>query len=159
MVNNTPICNRQSGYTLIEIVMVIVILGVLTVVAAVKWPTGMGEDAAVLEFKRAVRYAQHMALTRQYISSGSAWGITVSGNKYTVKRADGSATAGADYVNRSLPGDTSVGPNSVWFNGIGEPIDGGGTPLAAQVTFGIGVSSQINVCPETGYVMKGASCP
>ncbi|MEA2082978.1 MAG: type II secretion system protein [Thermodesulfobacteriota bacterium] len=162
MVNNTPISNQQSGYTLIEIVMVIVILGVLTVVAAVRWPTGMGEDAAVLEFKRAVRYAQHTALTRQYISSGKAWGITVSGNRYTVQRADGTPPAVVDYVNRSLPGDTSVGPNgtSVWFNGTGEPIDSGsGFPLGAQVTFNIGVSGRINVCPETGYVMKGGSCP
>ena len=166
MVNKTPkvecLFVRQSGYTLIEIVMVMVMLGILTVVAVAKWPTGMGEDAAVLEFKRAVRYAQHTALTRQYVSSVSAWGITVSGNRYTVQRADASSTAGDDYVNRSLPGDTSVGPNgtSVWFNGIGEPIDSAsGIPLAAKVTFDIGGSGHITVCPETGYVMKGSSCP
>ena len=165
MVNNTVkieyLCNQQSGYTLIEIVMVMVMIGVLTAVAVVKWPTGMGEDAAVLEFKRAARYAQHMALTRQYVSSVSAWGITVSGNRYTVQRADGSTTAN-DYLNRSLPGDTSIGPNgtSVWFNGLGEPIDNiTGFLLAAKVTFDIGGSGHITVCPQTGYVKKGNSCP
>ena len=164
MVNNTLkveyLCNRQSGYTLIEIVMVMVMIGVLTVTAVVKWPTGMGEDAAVLEFKRAARYAQHMALTRQYGSSVSAWGITVSGNRYTVQRADGSTTAD-NYLNRSLPVDTSIGPNgtSVRFNGLGEPIDNTGNPLAAKVTFDIGGSGHITVCPQTGYVKKGNSCP
>ena len=79
MINNTLkveyLCNRQSGYTLIEIVMVMVMIGVLTAVAVVKWPAGMGEDASVLEFKRAARYAQHMALTRQFhrFQPGESW--------------------------------------------------------------------------------------
>ena len=75
--------------------MVIVILGILASAVAVKWPSSdMKLDAAVLDFTRAVRYAQHMALTRNYdpANPGSAWGVNISSNQYTVRRADSSET-------------------------------------------------------------------
>ena len=78
---------------MIELIIVIVLIGTLSVVAAVKWPSGMEERAAVMEFKRGVRHAQHYAMTRQYTVPGEAWGILVSGNAYTVKRQDDSAFA------------------------------------------------------------------
>lgn len=141
----------HGGYTLMELVLVIVILGILAVAVAVRWPSGMKEKAAVLEFTRALRYAQHKAITREFISAGKAWGLVVAGNQYTIRRVDNSDQAEAEYVNRTLPGNIGVAAGSVWFNGLGEPIDtGSGLPLGAPTTFTVGTST-VTVFQETGY--------
>jgi prepilin-type N-terminal cleavage/methylation domain-containing protein len=157
--------NRQlspKGFSLIELIMVIVIISILTVTAVSKWPSGLGEDAAAMEFRRAVRYAQHMAITQQWTSADAAWGIVVSGNKYTVQRADGSEQeTSLEYSGRNLLGNSSmtITDGSVYFNGLGEPIyttDGvwgpAGTPCTSPITFTIGTSTTVRVYQETGYV-------
>ncbi|MBU0675378.1 MAG: type II secretion system GspH family protein [Proteobacteria bacterium] len=141
-----------SGFTLIELVIVIVLLGSLAVTVAVKWPSGMEEQAATSDVIRAIRFAQHQGMTRQYTASGSAWGFAADGvlHRYTVKRADDSEFADPDYVNHSLPGKTSLSAGTIWFNGLGEPIDTSGTPLG-MTTFTVG-GTTITIHPETGYV-------
>ncbi len=148
----------QKGFSLVELIMVIVIISILAVTAVSKWPSGLGEDAAAMEFRRAVRYAQHMAITQQWTTAGAAWGINVTGDQYTVQRADGSAQeTSLEYSNRYLLNDTSmtITDGSVYFNGLGEPIDTTtGNPLNAPVDFIIGTAPTITVrvYQETGYV-------
>lgn len=162
----------DAGFTLMELVVVITLLGVLAVTAVVKWPSAMPKRAAVLEFIEAIHYAQHMALTREWSSASSAWGIQVASNKYYVGRADASCTTsctnaqcGDDlHCNRALLGDTAntVAPTSgsgaIFFNGLGEPISSTGT-LLGNTTYLIAGGISLTVCAQTGYVMEGGSCP
>ena len=145
----------DAGFTLIELILVIVILGVLSVSVAINWPTGMDDDAARGELIRALRYAQHKAMTKGYTDFNTAWGFTISGDRYTIQRKDGSDLAEAEYINRFLLDDsaiTLIGPN-IYFNGLGEPIDVVvGDPLLLAQTYTINGGISVTVFPETGYV-------
>lgn len=160
--------NDQQGFTLMELIMVIVLITVLAVTAAVKFPSGLDRDGAKLELKQAVRYAQHMALTREWRGSGDSWSITVSGNKYYVGRVsagclsncNSSECAEEGYCDRYLLGDSemTLSDGQVLFNGLGEPIDISGN-LAGNTTFMVAGEHAVTVCSETGYVLDGGACP
>jgi len=143
----------EKGFTLIELVMVIVLLSIMAVSASVKWPSGMKEKAAAFEFKRAVRFAQHLAMTRTY-DAALPWGIEASGNTYSIRQKGGAMAedpAGGVFP-RTLPGQASfAAAQSVWYNGYGEPIDNSGAPISAATIFTITGGNQVMVYPQTGY--------
>ncbi|MBV5341332.1 MAG: hypothetical protein J0665_17560 [Deltaproteobacteria bacterium] len=150
-----------AGFTLVELVLIILLLGILSVTVVQKWPTGMDTEAAALEFKRTVRYAQHMAMTREFIA-GNPWGLVVTASQYTIQHQDGSGKV-PDFSDRFLLGDATItitgGPaQGLWFNGLGEPVDETGAPLGV-VTYIIAGVESMTICPQTGYLMRGATCP
>lgn len=145
----------EKGFTLIELVLVIVILGALAVTAYVRWPSGLKAEGAARDFIRLVRYAQHQAMTRQYdpANPAAAWGISVGGNRFTIHRQDDSLLADADYVNEPLAGNVPVSGGPIYFNGLGEPIDPAtGNPLNTETTFLINNQITVTVFRQTGYV-------
>jgi len=151
---------NSRGFTLLELVMIIVLVSVLSVSAFMLWPKGMDEAAAVREFIRAVRFAQHLAMTRQYLDSSlqpDPWGITINSNQYTIKRRSGAVAvdpaSSKEYSDKSLPGNTSISctVKSIWFDRFGTPVDSSGTALSSPVVCSIG-STQVTIYPETGYV-------
>jgi len=153
--------NGVAGFTLIELVLIILLLSILSVTVVEKWPVGMNTEAAALEFKRAVRYAQHMSMTREFIA-GNPWGLVVASSQYSIQHRDGSGKV-PDFSDRFLLGDAAMtiasGPAAgLWFNGLGEPVDETGAPLGA-VTYVVAGVESMTICPQTGYLVRGASCP
>jgi len=132
--------------------MVIVIISILAVSAWMAMPgTDLKLAAAVADFRQAARHAHHLAMTREYKGATAAWGISVSGNRYTIRRADGSENAEPEYVNQPLSGGIAISSGAVWFNGLGEPIAASGAPLATDTTFTIGQSRIVIIHAQTGY--------
>lgn len=162
----------SKGFTLIELIMVMLLLTILSVTAYVKWPAGMDDQAAKLEFKQAIHYAQHMAVTRKWMGASDAWGIMISGNRYYVGRANANCIADCSnsgcgesgFCGRALLGDNSIslssslGSGPLLFNGYGEPIAANGA-LLGNTVFTVDGSLQFTVCQQTGYVLEGGHCP
>jgi Tfp pilus assembly protein FimT len=162
--------NGNSGFTLVELLMIIILLAIISITVGVKWPSDMESKAAKLEFKQAVRFAQHMALTREWLTSAKAWSIIIASNKYYVGRADAGCLVSCSspqcaeeaMCNRSLLGNSTITLSpatlTVLFNGLGEPIDATGALLSNTIVT-IGGVEQLTVCAQTGYVLDGSSCP
>ena len=158
-----------SGFTLVELILVILLLSILSVAVVAKWPTGMDTEAAAREFKRAVRYAQHTAMTRKFVACSVvgdcyAWGLSVDAatSQYTIKRQDGTEKV-PDFTDRYLLGNNTMtitgGPaTGLWFNGLGEPVDNTGVALGV-VTYLVAGTEHMTICPQTGYIVRGATCP
>lgn len=143
----------NKGFTLVELVMIIVLMGILAVSVSVKWPSGMKEKTAAYELKRAIRFAQHVAMTRSY-DSAKPWGIEANGTTYSVRQKSGAFAEdpGGDEFPKTLMGEVSfLAPKSVWFNRFGEPLDNSGNSITAPVTFNLSGSNLVKVYPQTGY--------
>ncbi len=150
-----------AGFTTMELIMVILLLSIVGAAAVMMWPSGMKSDAALIEFKNAVRIAQHLALTRTFRDDSTLlpdpWGIYISGNKYTIRRKSGTVAkdpGGSRLLkDRSLTGGASLSctPSNIFFDRFGVPVDSSGTPLASAASCAVDGAS-VTIYPETGYV-------
>jgi len=104
----------NTGFTIIEILMVILVLGVIAGVVLTRFTSQSGISARLAADMAAsdIRAVQHNA-----IYSGSAQSIIFGGNDYT---ADGLIPE-----DRALPDNATASPYSITFNSIGEPDQGG----------------------------------
>lgn len=127
---------RQSGFTLVELILVIIIIAIVSLVAIPRMiPRGgitvsLAADLAAAD----IRAVQHAAIT-----GGAPRTISFGGNSYIAE--------GLIPTTRNLPGEAVAGSYSVTFNSLGEP-DGSGS---FTVTSG-GESRTITIEPLTGKV-------
>lgn len=135
----------QSGFTLLEVIAVLVIIAVLAAVA-VSRVISTKEVSAITErdiLKSHLRYAQLRAL-----GDDTSWGISCSGTTYTLLRNGTTAPY-------NLPGeDSSVyqSKNNITFNCGTITFDEWGSPSSGvtfEVTPGGGT---ITVTANTGYI-------
>jgi len=75
--------NKQRGFTLVELIMVIVILGILSVSALPKFfeKNSFAERAFFSDTLNALRYAQKLA-----VATGCSVQVSISSNSYTLSR-------------------------------------------------------------------------
>ena len=151
---------NNKGFTLLELVIVILLLAVLSVSVAMLWPRGMKSDADLYEIKHAIRFAQHIAMTRPY-DSAHPWGFEVGagGTTYSILKKGTSTYAkdpntGKNMQNIGLKGEATLScdKQGICFNRFGVPLDYSTlSPISSEFTCSIG-GRTITIHPETGYV-------
>ncbi len=154
--NNTcyPV-TRSGGFTLIELVMVMVILATL---GAVALPRLAHNDTTVPahadQLGRVIRHAQAMAMSQGRsltvdIQSASTYAITDGATTTPVRDA-----AGEEQIYTLINAVTLAGPD-VTFDSLGRPLDGvalGNTVQSWTVT-GTGDNTvRVSIQPLTGFV-------
>lgn len=148
--------NRGKGFTLIELVLVIVILGILAIVAipAFNNLTPISLDAAARKVKEDLRYAQSLATT-----TGESHGFEVTANStYRVYNVNTGTTVVSPYHHTPMTEDLSSEFGGAQFNSLtyqiefnasGQPTTGGGTTV--QINDGTNFK-QIQITLTSGYI-------
>ncbi|MGD8937344.1 MAG: type II secretion system protein [Thiogranum sp.] len=144
---------RQTGFTILEAVAVLVLLGALSTVVLVRWSPGAAllntqADllANTLRHAQALALAQGRRLTFDVQSSGSyaiTDGVSVLTDLQGISQR------------HTLSGGATVSGDDVNFDSLGRPVDSGGNLVGTPLVWTLGAdgsTSSISMQPLTGFV-------
>lgn len=161
---------KKRGFTLIELVVVILVLSILAVMVSMQWPSNQLNFSAQAEQLAAdLRYTQTLSMTK-----GQRYCLVLSGSSYQIVNSATSAAVmlGAGKTTVSLGAGISFGTlipaglAMVVFDGIGGPYSSssttcttanatGATALVAAANIPIvagGETKTVIISPETGSI-------
>jgi len=157
--------SREAGFTLIEIVVVMILIGVLAALAIPRFPTYPTAGVAARRLLSDVRYAKELSARLQtmsgiYFISGTQYRVFI--NNDTSSAAKDPQT-GTDYVvtmSGKLSGVTlsQTFTNSILkFDSLGTPLEGSGSGTAFGAAKSVTVSGSggprtVTIEPNTGKV-------
>ena len=165
-------CNplRQNGFTLVELITVLVILGVMAVIGSSKFFSSSSFNASQYhqEILSAARYAQKIAIASQQsvaininstdfsLCYGTGSSPACSPNNSDVKHPATQGkigTSNSAFYTKSVPSGVSLTnvPKTIYFDSAGEPNDSSGKITTQQVITIVGMGN-VNIEPVTGYV-------
>lgn len=153
---------RRSGFTLVDLLMIMVITGILATYAVSRYGSAGAVTGAsqAQRFARDLRHAQMLATTwsRQLCVSVTASDYSVHGTSGTPPVCDTAAVTdpatGADFRVDLEDNAQFTGTGTMRFDGRGRPSSGTG-PSAASTSYTLsagGASWSIAVLPVTGLV-------
>ena len=136
--------NNVRGFTLVELIIVILIIGILAVAFGSRFvgKSAYADRRAVDEVVEALRYAQHLAMSR-----GGGIRVVTTSTTYTVEQTDSTAIRnpnGSGDYSVTLPSGVNISATSITYNSLGQP-----TPTTDS-TINVG-SFTITIEGETGY--------
>ena len=153
--------NKQAGFTLVELIMVVVLLGTLSAVAIPKFfdKNTFSERAFFDDTLNAVRYAQKLA-----VATGCNVQVAVSANSYILTRQGNSSStscSGSSTYSLAVPHPSS-GVSSYSGSESGVTLTSTVSPFyfyplgssSTDVTLTVNGSRTINVIAETGFVYE-----
>lgn len=145
---------REDGFTLIELVMLLVILGLVGVAIMPKFNVGgINVNAVAVQLRSDVRYAQEIAMSK-YKTKSITFSPYQSGYSFSPSDpTDPPVTQSRIPANSKVSiTDTSngVSPVTFTFNSLGEPIVGAGGWVRLS---GGGVTKTVNIEAITGRVV------
>ena len=152
--------NKNRGFTAIELILVIVILGILAAIAYPRFQglPGIRVSAAAQAIAADIRYAQSQAISTAYNYKVYFYAGTNSYSVYQKNRSSGAETImshplkAGNYtvvVATDYPGVIIGGDYTVEFDYLGAPVTGGGGSVTVS---GGGNSMTISVLANTGRV-------
>jgi prepilin-type N-terminal cleavage/methylation domain-containing protein len=144
----------NKGFTLIEVIAVLIILGILAAIAVSRVSSNQGDLIAQADIvKTHLRFAQLKALADD---TSASWGIDfTAGTSYTLEKNEGAPginLPGEDGTSHSFPIGSGItvssNPSPVKFDSWGSP------GVASTVTLSLnGVPATIiNIANNTGYI-------
>ena len=151
--------NRSRGFTLVELVLTIIILGVVAVYAIPRMrATIFDARVAAQELVEAIRFAQAMSMNN---SGANYYRIQITNAGYTVTQNGNPIvnplTNAAPYSDDNWAGKgiTTNANTTVFFNSRGQPFDlATGNPLAAALAITVTASGEneiVQLEQLTGY--------
>jgi len=140
-----PFTQRNCGFTLVELIAVIIILGILSVVVIPRFIDrgNVTPGAAQAQVIAAARHAQQLAMN----NGGTVLFTTDNSNKRVTITHGGSGSP----MSIDLPGDITITAANISYDSLGDAHDGSG-PLSGPLTLNITNGITRKVCIETtGY--------
>lgn len=140
---NLTMATHQRGFTLVELITIMVIIGILAVSALPRFfdANVFQQRGSQDQIKSALRYAQKVAIAQHKIISVTISNATSSDCTTTLN-----ASGNVDCVVQ-----TTVSASTQRFNSLGQPIDVAGVPLTTGTTITVS-GLNITIEAETGYV-------
>lgn len=162
---STPACASLGrrlvrGFTLIELIMVMVLLGILAAYAAPRIFNRSDFDArgmhdmsmAYLRYAHKTAIAQRRTVCVSFVINGMS--LRIADAAGTITCTSGTALPGPD-GNPALAGlvDYTAVPDAVSFTALGQPLDSSGAVLASVRAIDVtNAGRTITIEPTTGYV-------
>lgn len=150
--------NGDRGFTLIELILVIAIIGILSVVVFPRLPSAVNIEMEARRVLNAIKFAQMLS-----IASGQRYRFVISSNTtYQVQNEIGSAILlpGGSNVQQLTQGaliSSNLPANLISFDSLGTPYGTTvlpGSPLASNGIISLSGENQtrnIVIIPQTGY--------
>jgi prepilin-type N-terminal cleavage/methylation domain-containing protein len=149
------VAKNNRGFTLIEVIAVLIIIGIITAIAVSR---DLSTDKELYSQADMVQMHLRFAHLKALQDDTATWGIAFSGNSYALNKNNGATTIhlpSESSSSHSFPAGITITNTTVIFDKWGIPVDSLGNPVAdIELTLSQSGSTPISilVTANTGFI-------